>query len=73
MNKRPLYKEILEFSKTKKLLAIPLFILGLLGLILPIIPGLALIFIASLFLFPKESEKLLDKIKQLLNRLEETN
>jgi len=60
------YKEILKFSKTKKLVAIPLLLLGILGLFLPVIPGLALIFLAVFLLLPKESEKLLDKIKKTI-------
>ena len=68
MKNRPLYEEISKFIKTKKIIAIPLIILGLLGLILPIIPGTVFLVLALLLLFPKDGEKLIEKIKRLLGK-----
>ncbi|MCB0281431.1 MAG: hypothetical protein H6627_06580 [Calditrichae bacterium] len=43
---RPLWEDILKFSKGKYYLAIILVLVGLLGLVVPIIPGLLLILMA---------------------------
>ena len=58
MKRKSLRAEVRRFSKQKTWLAIPLLLLGLLGLVLPIIPGLALIFVGILFLAPRSGEKL---------------
>ena len=68
MTNRPLYREIVKFGKTKKLIAIPLIILGLAGLILPIIPGIALLVFAVMLLFPRDGDKIIQKIKQMLGK-----
>ena len=57
--KRKLRREISRFRKKKGGIAILLLILGVLGLILPVIPGLVFIALGCLFLFPKSSEKFL--------------
>lgn len=44
--KKPLWKEIRSFSKTKYLIAIALIILAVLGIIVPIIPGIIFIILA---------------------------
>ena len=44
--KRPLWDEILSFSKNKYLLAALLVLIGLLGFVIPIIPGILLIVMA---------------------------
>ena len=44
--KKALWKDIINFSKNKYLLALGLVAVGLLGIVIPIIPGLFLIFLA---------------------------
>lgn len=44
--KRPLWDEILKFSKNKYLLAIVLILIGLTGFIIPVVPGILLIVMA---------------------------
>jgi len=68
MKNRPLYEDIAKFVKTKKILAIPLIILGLLGLILPVIPGTVFLVLALLLLFPKDGERLIEKLKKYLSK-----
>ena len=39
----PLWQDIIEFSRNKTKLAISFIVLGILGLILPVIPGILLL------------------------------
>lgn len=51
-NKTPLWNEILRFSKNKYIIALILVLIGLMGVIVPIIPGL-LLFIMAIALLKK--------------------
>jgi len=61
-NKR-LTDEIKQFQKEKKWYGTGLMSLGMLGLILPVIPGLFLIASGVALISPKYGEELLEKIK----------
>jgi uncharacterized protein YqgC (DUF456 family) len=61
--KKPLWEEIVDFTKSKNKLAISLIALGLLGLVLPILPGLLLIFVGVYLLKPEWVEKLKELFK----------
>lgn len=50
--KKPLWEDILSFSRNKYLIAIVLILVALLGLVVPIIPGL-LLFLLALALLRK--------------------
>lgn len=45
-NEKPLWESILKFSRQRPLLAVLLIFVGLLGIIIPVIPGLLLLFLA---------------------------
>jgi hypothetical protein len=61
--KRPLWNDILDFNKHKYLTAGILAAVGLLGIVIPIIPGIAL-FIMAVALFKKGwMKKIRTKIK----------
>ncbi len=45
-HKKPLWEDIKKFSKTKYVFAIALIILAVLGLVVPIIPGIIFIVLA---------------------------
>lgn len=62
--KKPLWEEIVEFTKSKNKLAIALIVLGSVGLILPIIPGLLLVAVGIYLLKPEWA----DKIKELFKK-----
>jgi len=63
--KKTLQDEMREYNRGKKWL-VPLLIgLGLIGLLLPVLPGLALIVLGLLMLFPREGNALLNRLKQL--------
>ncbi len=49
---KPLWEEIVDFTKSKNKLAVALIALGLLGLVLPILPGLLLIAVGIYLLKP---------------------
>jgi uncharacterized membrane protein YbaN (DUF454 family) len=49
----PLWQDIIEFSRNKIKLAIGFIILGILGLILPIIPGFLLLAVGLFLLKPE--------------------
>lgn len=57
-DKKPLWEDILEFSKDKYKIASLLVILGVLGLVFPIIPGLLLIGLGILIVKPEWYEKI---------------
>jgi len=57
-DKKPLWQEIQKFSGRKWYLAFILLVLGLLGLVLPVIPGILLIGIAVFLIKPEWYEKI---------------
>ncbi len=64
--KRPLVDEIRSFRKNKIKTALLLLVIGLAGLVLPIIPGLVFILLAVWLVFPDQSEKLWERLKEAL-------
>lgn len=64
--KRPLVDEIRSFRKNKIKTALLLLVIGLAGLVLPIIPGLVFILLAVWLVFPDQSEKLWQRLKEAL-------
>jgi len=68
MNKKTsLIDEMKKFRQEKKFYIITLFVLGILGLIFPVIPGLLLIGLGIMLISPRHGEALLGKIKKWLN------
>ncbi len=55
---KKLRREIRSFSKTRGFIAIPLVLLGILGLVLPIIPGTLFLFIGVVLIAPSLEEKI---------------
>ena len=51
-------EEMRDFKKKKVWLAVPLILVGILGLILPVIPGIALILFGVMLLFPKSGQRI---------------
>jgi len=62
--KKPLWEEIVDFTKSKNKLAVALIAIGLLGLALPIIPGLLLIAVGIYLLKPEWVEKVKAQFKK---------
>ena len=61
--KKPLWQDIQVFTRQKFRIASALLLIGLAGLVLPVIPGLLLIAIALFILKPEWSHKLSKKIR----------
>jgi len=57
-NKNPLWNEILKFSKNKYVIALILVLVGLLGIIIPVIPGILLFVVAVALLKKGTMQKL---------------
>jgi len=64
MSRKTFTDEIRDFRRSKKKWIPILIIVGLLGLVLPIIPGVALLLLAFLLLFPKEGEAFLKRVRK---------
>ena len=60
---KSLYDEMKEFQHEKKKYFIGLIILGFLGLLLPIIPGLALIGLGIVLIIPETGAQLMQRVK----------
>lgn len=68
MSARQLREEIRRFQRQKKWFAIPLFILGGIMLFTPG-PGVAILLLGFMLLFPRDGERILVWIKRRWNRL----
>lgn len=66
-HKHSLYEEMKKFQEEKKVYIIVLFVLGGIGLIFPVIPGLMLIGLAIALMSPKLAEMLQAKIKRIIH------
>lgn len=58
-----LYEEIKRFQSEKKIYFVILILVGLLGLVFPVIPGLLLIGLGIALISPKHGTELMEKIK----------
>ncbi|MGD9897578.1 MAG: hypothetical protein AB7T22_00490 [Calditrichaceae bacterium] len=62
--KKPLWEEIKHFTKKKSLLATLLIVIGLIGFVIPVIPGLLLILFAVALLKPGLMKQIREKLKK---------
>lgn len=65
--KESLYEEIKTFQGQKKIYFIILIVVGLLGLVFPVIPGLLLIGLGLALMCPKYGDILLDKVRKWIS------
>jgi uncharacterized protein YqgC (DUF456 family) len=61
--KKPLWEDIIAYTSSKNKLGLGLILLGLIGLILPLIPGILLVALGVLILKPEWYEVLKKKLK----------
>jgi len=69
VKKSNLREDIRLFRKRKSWYGVPLLILGVVGLILPVMPGWILIFLGILLLFPATGDRIIEKLKRLRERI----
>ena len=67
MARKYLFQEIRDYQNKKKFIVPLLLIAGVTGLFLPILPGITIIALAVLLMFPRQGERLLEKIKSSLS------
>jgi hypothetical protein len=65
MPKKSLADVIKDYQKDKKKLIPILIALGLVGLIFPILPGIAILFLSLLLIFPRRGEEVIRKIRSI--------
>ncbi len=61
-DKLPLVTQIMEFRKLRKWLGLPLVLIGLLGLLVPIIPGFICLVLGIIFISPSLGDKISEKL-----------
>lgn len=69
MDTSNLRQEIRQFQKKKMRFAVPIIIVGIMGLVLPVIPGIALILLGILLLFPLQGKRLIDRLRQYWHKI----
>jgi len=65
-SRNTLLDEILRFNEKKYYFLIPLLIIGVLGLLLPIIPGLLLLYFVLSIIAPEKANVIVQKIRNML-------
>ncbi len=65
-NKHPLLDDILRFKKSKGILAFILVFIGLIGLVIPVIPGLLFFLLAVALFKPGLMAKIRQKLKKII-------
>lgn len=65
MLKKSLTEEMKDYQQSKKRVIPMLIVLGSIGLILPILPGIAILFLGFLLFSPRRGEKIIKKIRSI--------
>lgn len=68
MAKKYLLDEIRDFRQEKKKLIPILFMVGIWGLFLPVLPGVLFLFLGFALLFPRHGNDVLRKINKFIDR-----
>ncbi len=66
MGQKPLYKKILDFEQWREFWILPLILIGLIGILLPIIPGLLILYFALMMIDPEKADKVRDFFVDLI-------
>ncbi len=60
-DKLPLVTQIMKFRKLRKWLGLPLILFGLVGLLVPVIPGIIFLVLGIIFINPSLGDKISEK------------
>lgn len=66
--KEPLIRQLDSFRKWRNWIAIPLIVVGVISLMLPILPGLAFLFLGIMLINPELADRIKDKVLNLKKR-----
>ena len=66
--REPLVKQIMSFRRWRNWIAVPLIVVGAASLVLPIIPGLLILFIGILLIKPDFADSIRERVMQLTKR-----
>lgn len=61
-SKIPLIKQLESFRKWRNWIAIPLIVIGIISLLLPVLPGLLIIFLGIMLVNPDFADRIKDKV-----------
>ena len=64
-SKKPLINQLDSFRKWRNWIAIPLIAIGIMSLLLPVLPGLLIIFLGIMLVNPELAETIKEKIINL--------
>jgi len=64
-SKIPLIKQLESFRKWRNWIAVPLIAIGVIGLLLPILPGFLIIFLGIILLNPELADRIKEKVINL--------
>ena len=64
-SKKPLIEQLKSFRKWRNWIAIPLIAIGVISLLLPILPGILIIFLGIMLINPELADRISEKVTNL--------
>ena len=64
-SKKPLFEQLESFRKWRNWIAIPLIAIGVISLLLPILPGILIIFLGIMLINPELADRIREKFINL--------
>ncbi|MCH7783342.1 hypothetical protein IID62_09790 [candidate division KSB1 bacterium] len=64
-SKKPLIEQLKSFRKWRNWIAIPLIAIGVISLLLPILPGILIIFLGIMLINPELADRIREKVTNL--------
>ena len=64
-SKKPLIEQLKSFRKWRNWIAIPLIAIGVISLLLPILPGILIIFLGIMLINPELADRIREKFTNL--------
>ena len=64
-SKKPLIEQLESFRKWRNWIAIPLIAIGVISLLLPVLPGILIIFLGIMLINPELADRIREKVTNL--------